>query len=130
MYQVAEDRGAMPPSFVIEFAALLGLGPAAALLVSGAGALIRKRPAHGVAVVIATAAASYAHHTLGGTTGDFGWPFQGVPITAAAVAYSFVKVLAMQVVTPLVTRQPVNRAWPKTLFRECPMYFVGAGLAG
>ncbi len=119
----------MPPSFVIEFAALLGLGPAAALLVSGAGALIKRRIANGVAVIVATATASYAHHALGGTTGGFGWPFQGVPIAGAVVAYTFVKVLALQVVTPLVARQPVNRAWLKTLLRECPMYFVGAGVA-
>src|SRR5712691_2653 len=90
MYQVAEDRGAMPPSFVIEFAALLGLGPAAALLVSGAGALLKKRIANGVAVIAAMAAASYVHQALGGTTGGFGWPFQGAPIAAAVVAYTFV----------------------------------------
>ena len=119
----------MPPSFVVEFAALLALGPAAALLVSGAGALIRRRIASGAAAIAATAAAAYAHLALGGTTGHFEWPFQGVPIAAAVVAYGVVRVLAATVVTPLVTRQPVHRAWPKTLLRECPMYFVGAGFA-
>jgi diguanylate cyclase (GGDEF)-like protein/PAS domain S-box-containing protein len=129
MYQAAEDRGVMPPSFVIEFAALLAFGPLAALLVSGLGALIRRRVAYGAAVMAATAAASYAHYALGGTTGEFVWPFQGAPIAAAVVVYAFVKVLAMHVVTPLVTRKPVNRAWPKVLLRECPTYFVGAGVA-
>ena len=129
MYQAAEDRGAMPLSFVIEFAALLALGPIEAVLVSGAAALIKRRIAGGVAAVVATAAACYTHHALGGTTGVFAWPFQGVPIAAALIAYIVVKVLAMQVVTPLVTRRPVNRAWPRALLRESPMYFVGAGVA-
>src|SRR6185503_13900085 len=127
MYQAAEDRGAMPPSFVLEFAALLALGPVAALPVSALGALIKRRSANGVAVIAATAAASYAHHALGGTTGAFAWPFQGAPIGAAVLVYTVVKVLAMQVVTPLVTRKPVNRAWPRVLLRECPTYVVGAG---
>jgi diguanylate cyclase (GGDEF)-like protein/PAS domain S-box-containing protein len=129
MYQAAEDRGAMPPSFVLEFAALLLLGPLAALVVSGAGAALRRRTANGLAVLGATAAGSYAHHVLGGTTRAFAWPFQAVPIVAAVLVYTFVKVVAMQVVTPLVTKQPINRAWPKALLRECPMYFVGAGVA-
>ena len=119
----------MPPSFVFEFAALLALGPVAALLVSGLGALLKRRLANGASVLAATAAAAYAHHACGGTVGAFVWPFQGAPIAAAVVVYTVVKVLAMQVVRPLVTRTPVNRAWPKVLLRECPTYFVGAGIA-
>ena len=119
----------MPPSFVIEFAALLALGPVAALLVSGVGALIKRRVANGLAVMVATAAAAYVHHLLGGTTGGFAWPYQGMPIAAAVVAYGFVKVLAMQVVTPWVERRPVNRDWPKLVLRACPMYVIGAGVA-
>ena len=129
MYQAAEDRGVMPPSFVLEFAALLALGPVAALMVSGLSALIKRRLANGAAVIAATAAAAYAHQALGGTTGAFAWPFQGAPIAAAVVVYVLVKVLAMQVVTPLVTRTAVNRAWPRVLLRACPTYFVGAGIA-
>jgi diguanylate cyclase (GGDEF)-like protein/PAS domain S-box-containing protein len=129
MYQAAEDRGTMPPSFVFEFAALLALGPVAALLVSGLGALLKRRLANGASALAATAAAAYAHHACGGTVGAFAWPFQGAPIAAAVVVYALVKVVAMQVVRPLVTRTPVNRAWPKVLLRECPTYFVGAGIA-
>src|SRR5258705_8597801 len=129
MYQAAEDRAAMPPSFVLEFAALLALGPVAALLVSGAIVLLRRRIANGVAVTVATVMACYTHYALGGTTGGFVWPFQAVPIAAAVAAYSFVKVMAMQVVTPWLTKQPITRAWPKTFLRECPIYFIGAGVA-
>ena len=119
----------MPPSFVIEFAALLAFGPVAALLLSGAIVLLRRRIANGVAVTVATVTACYAHYALGGTTGGFVWPFQAVPIAAAVAAYSFVKVVAMQVVTPWVTKQRITRAWPKTFLRECPIYFIGAGVA-
>ncbi len=119
----------MPPSFVLEFAALLALGPVAALLVSGAIVLLRRRIANGVAVTVATVMACYTHYALGGTTGGFVWPFQAVPIAAAVAAYSFVKVMAMQVVTPWLTKQPITRAWPKTFLRECPIYFIGAGVA-
>jgi diguanylate cyclase (GGDEF)-like protein/PAS domain S-box-containing protein len=129
MYQLAEDRGAMPPFFVIEFAALLGLGPVAALLVTGGEVLIRRRITSGVATIAATAAAAYVHHTLGGTVGHFGWPFQGLPIGAAVAAYCLIKILLMAVVIPLTTRTPIDRAWPKTLLREAPMYWVGAALA-
>src|SRR5258705_6683972 len=129
MYQAAEDRGALPRPFFPGFAALRAFGPVAALLVPVLGAFIKRRAANGAAVIAATAAASYAHHALGGTTGAFVWPFQGAPIAAAVVVYAFVKVLAMQVVTPLVTRKPVNRAWPRVLLRECPTYIVGAGVA-
>lgn len=119
----------MPPSFVIEFAALLAYGPAAALPVSAAVALIKRRVYPGVAAVLATAAAAFLHQALGGTTGTFDWPFQAAPIAAAVAAYVIVKVLLMQLAVPLVTRQRIDRAWPKAFVREGPMYFVGASLA-
>lgn len=119
----------MPPSFVVEIAALLALGPAAALIVAGAGAVVKKRVARGVAAIIATAAAAYVHGALGGTIGTFNWPLEGVPVAGAVFAYSFINVFSMQVAAPLVTRQPVNRGWPVAFVRECPTYFVGAGLA-
>jgi len=119
----------MPPSFVIEFAALLGLGPVAALLVTGGGVLIRRRIPRGVAMIAAMAAAADVHHALGGTIEYFEWPFQGLPIGAAVVVYIVVKILVTAVVIPLATTQRIDRAWPKTLLREGPMYCVGAALA-
>ncbi len=129
MYQAAEDRGAMPPSFVIEFAALLAFGPLAGLALSAVAPLVRRRVAGGAAVIAATAAAAYAYYVLGGTTGHFAWPFEAVPIAGAVVAYGFVKVLAMQVVAPLLSRQAVNRQWPRLVLRAWPTYFIGAGIA-
>ena len=119
----------MPPSFVVECAALLGLGPAAAVVVSVAAAGLKRRVANGIAAVVATGAAVGVHQALGGTIGTFEWPFQAMPIAGAVVAYALVKVVGMQVVAPLVVRQPINRAWPKVLLRDGPVYFVGAALA-
>src|SRR5262245_56381123 len=129
MYHAAEDRGSMPPSFVVELAVLLAFGPVAALGAATAGAVIKRRAASGVAAIVATAAASYVHGALGGTIGTFNWPLEGVPVAGAVFAYSFINVISMQVATPLVMRQPVNRGWPGAFVRECPTYFVGAGLA-
>jgi diguanylate cyclase (GGDEF)-like protein/PAS domain S-box-containing protein len=138
----AERRGTMPPSFVIDFTSLLLFGPGAATLVAAAGTIMKGRlagservePVHrtvleGLIVVVATQAAGFAHRMLGGTMGHFVWPMQGVPIAAAVVAYSVIKVVSAQVIGPLVAREPVNRAWPKTFLRECPIYSVGATLA-
>src|SRR4051812_10871254 len=129
MHQLAEDRGTMPPSFVLEFATLIGFGPLAALVVAGGGALIRRQRARGAATAAATAAAAYVHQALGGTVGHLAWPFEALPIAAAILAYTIVKILVIAVVIPLVTRQEMDRAWLAAVVREGPMYFVGAALA-
>jgi diguanylate cyclase (GGDEF)-like protein/PAS domain S-box-containing protein len=129
MYQPAEDRGAMPSSFVLDVGALFAFGPIAALVVSAAGAAIKRRVATGVASVVAMAAAAYVYLALGGTVGEFDWPFQGLPIGAAIAAYIVIKVLSAQLVAPWAMKQPVNRDWPRMLLQEAPVYFVGAAVA-
>ncbi len=129
MYRPAEDRGAMPPSFVAEFAALLALGPIAAAVVSVAAAVIKKRLVSVIAAVLATAAAVAVHQALGGTIGSFEWPLQAVPIAAAVAAYCAVRVLTTQVVVPLVTRRGIAAGWTSRLLRDCPTYLAGAALA-
>ena len=136
-----EDRATMPPSFVIEFAALLIFGAHAALIVAIAGAIARglshSQRAHQyrrtlmnmVTVAAATQAAGAAHHALGGTLGHFEWPMQGIPIAGALVAYIFLKVLSAEVARPLLTRQPVDRTWPARIVVDAPIYFTGAGIA-
>jgi diguanylate cyclase (GGDEF)-like protein/PAS domain S-box-containing protein len=57
------------------------------------------------------------------------WPWQGVPLAAAVVAYCFVTSVSAEVIVPLCTRQPVNRSWPTRVLRNCPNYFIGAGVA-
>ncbi len=137
----AQDRAAMPPSFVIDFTSLLLFGPAAALLVVIAGAVTqaladsgrtppdRRTALNVLTVALATVAAGVAHRALGGTASHFVWPAQGVPIAAAVVTYYFVKSAFAAVVAPLLAGQPATPSWPKGALQECPIYFVGAGVA-
>jgi len=136
-----EDRATMPPSFVIEFAALLIFGAHAALVVAIAGAITRgvahAERAHQfrrtlmnlVTVAAATQAAGAAHHALGGTLSHFAWPMQIIPLAAALFAYIIVKVLSAEVARPLLTKQPVDRSWPARIIVDVPIYFTGAGIS-
>ena len=137
----AEDRGMMPPSFVIDFSALLLFGGSAALLVAAAGITtrwladsdrarpLRSRLLNAATVMTAMAAASLAYGALGGVPGHFTWPWQGVPIAAAVVAYCFVKSTSAEVIAPLFNREAFNRSWPMAMLRNSPNYFLGATLA-
>lgn len=138
----SDDRAMMPPSFVIELISLLIFGAHVTMLVAIAGALARgfadsQRPhkylrtlMHVVTVAAAIQAAGLVHHALRGTLGGhFSWPFQVVPIAAAVVAYCIVKVLAAEVVRPLLAKQPVRRSWPERIILESPIYFIGAAVA-
>src|SRR5687767_1430721 len=124
----AVDQATMSPSCVIEFAALLLLGPNAATLVAAVAAVAyglgdsrRSLPYHRLLVnaasgVAAIQAAGFAHGSLGGTLGHFVWPWQGLPIAAAVAAYCIVHVALADIVVPLLARQPFNRkAWLKHL---------------
>ena len=134
-------RATMPPSFVIEFASLLLLGPNATLVVVAAGTVTqrladpqRRHPFRRLlvstaTVMVATQAAGFAHRSLGGTPGGFVWPWQGVPIAAAVVAYCLIKGASAEIVVPLFARQPINRSWPKSMLRGCSSYFIGASFA-
>ena len=136
-----KDWATMPPSFVIDFTTLLLLGPQATMLVAIAGAVMQglmdaRRPHwsrrllfNAATVVVAVQAAGLAHRALGGTTGTFIWPWQGVPIALAVVAYCFVKSASAEIIVPFLTRQPVDRSWPRSILRGCPSYFIGASLA-
>jgi diguanylate cyclase (GGDEF)-like protein/PAS domain S-box-containing protein len=140
-HRTTKDWATMPLSFVIDFTSLLLLGPHATMLVAAAGTVTqgftdsqrshrsRRILLNAATVLAATQAAGFAHRALGGTMGHFIWPGQGVPIAAAVVVYCFVKSASADVLVPLVTRQPVNRSWPKSILRGCPSYFIGASIA-
>jgi diguanylate cyclase (GGDEF)-like protein/PAS domain S-box-containing protein len=137
----AKDWATMPLSFVIDFTSLLLLGPNATMLVAGAGTVTQRltdsQPSHpsrrmvvnAATIMAATQAAGLAYQALGGTMGHFMWPWQGMPIAAAVVAYCVVKSASAQIIVPLLTRQPIDRSWPKSMLRGCPGYFIGASLA-
>ena len=139
--KITWDWATMPPSFVIEFASLLLLGPNATMLVVTAGTVtqwrvdpqrahpLRRRLSNAATVMVATQAAGFAHRSLGGTTGGFAWPWQGLPIAAAVIAYCIVKSASAEIIVPLFARKPINRSWPKSMLLGCPSYFIGASLA-
>jgi diguanylate cyclase (GGDEF)-like protein/PAS domain S-box-containing protein len=136
----AKDWAIMPPSFVIDFASLLLLGPEAAMFVATAGAVTqrltdsqrshptRRMLLNAATVMAATQVAGLAHRALGGTIGHLVWPGQGVPIAAAVVGYCLVKSASAEIMVPLITKQPVNRSWPKSIIQGCPSYFIGASV--
>src|SRR6266851_8088746 len=136
-----QDWATTPPSFVIDFTSLLLLGPDATMLVATAGMVTqeltdsqrshppRRMILNAATVLVAIQAAGFAHRALGGTMGHFVWPWQGLPIAAAVVAYCFVKGASAEVIGPLFMRQPFNRSWPKSILLGCPNYVIGASLA-
>ncbi len=131
----------MPPSFVIDFTALLLLVPHAMMLVATAGVVMqaltdsesphryRRVLVNAATVVAAAQAAGLVHQVLGGTIGTFTWPAQGVPIALAVVGYCIVKSASAEIIVPFLTKQPINRSWPTSILRGGPGYFIGASLA-
>jgi diguanylate cyclase (GGDEF)-like protein/PAS domain S-box-containing protein len=135
-----KDWATTPPSFVIDFTALLLLGPQAMLVVAAAGAIMQeliepqrvhwlRRLLSVVTVVAAAEAAALVHQALGGSIGTFTFPAQAVPIGLAVIAYCVVKSASAEIIAPLLTKQPINRSWPASLLRGAPGYFIGASLA-
>ena len=131
----------VPLSFVIDFTALLLLGPQAMIAVAAAGVVVRglahpRRPRPlrngmvNAAVTLAAAlAAGWVHRFGGGTVARFAWPEQAVPIALAVVAYCAVKSISFNVLLRLVTRQPIDSAWPVHLIRAVPGFVIGAAVA-
>jgi PAS domain S-box-containing protein len=126
---------------VIVFTSLLIFGPHATMLVATAGILMRglsdrqgsqrrwRMLLKAATVMASLQAAGWAHRALGGTIGDFTWPWQAVPIAAGVVGYCIVTSAPVDVLVPLVTKRPINRSWPRRVLQGCPMYFIGASLA-
>ena len=131
----------MAPSFVLEFGALLLFGPHAAVWLTTSGVVARRLgqtagacPPHEVlaqalTAAVAIQAAGLAHGTLGGAMGATGWPWQAVPIAAAAIVYCIVSSASADVIVPLVTRRPLGRGWESKFLWRCPNYFMGAAVA-
>jgi diguanylate cyclase (GGDEF)-like protein/PAS domain S-box-containing protein len=129
------------PSFVIDFTALLLLGPNAAMVVATAGAgmqgftdstrahPVRQTCFNVVTAVAAAQAAGLLHQVSGGTIAAFAWPGQGVPIALAVAGYCVVKSASAEIIIPFLSRQPINRSWPARLLQGGPVYFIAASLA-
>jgi diguanylate cyclase (GGDEF)-like protein len=128
-------------AFVIDFTALLLLGPQAMILVAAAGVVmhgltnprqpqpLRSAMVYAVVTLAAAAAAGSAHQFAGGTIARFAWPVQGVPIVFAVVVCCAVKGLSFNILIRLATKQPIDRAWPTHFIHAVPGFVIGAGVA-
>ena len=137
----AKDWALMPPSFIVDFTSLLLLGPDATLLVAAAGIVTqrlteaprahqtRRLLVNAITTALAIQAAGFAHHALGGTLGQFAWPWQGLPIAAAILAWCLVRSASAEIIVPLIARQPINRSWPISLLHGCSSHVIGASLS-
>ena len=137
----AANTATMAPSFVVEFSSLLLLGPHMTVFLSSAGVIARwignptgglptsRLLVHAVTVTAAIQGAGFVYSIIGGTLGGFVWPWQAVPIAAALIVYCIVMSASVDVIVPLVTRQPLARAWEMNFLRRCPSYLIGATLA-
>lgn len=130
------DAQSMPLSFVVDFTALLLLGPIMATLVAVVGAVTltfgrsRRRPAFaniGTSVA-AIQTAGLTHSALGGALGPFDWPWHALSIGAAAMSYCLVRIGSAGILTPLLTNQPVNLQWSVIALRSSPNYVLGASV--
>jgi PAS domain S-box-containing protein len=129
----------MQPSFVIEFASLLLLGPNAATLLAIAGAvmqrLINTRQSVSLilmriaGITLALQGAGFVHRLLGGSTGQFAWPAQVLPIAAATLMYCGVVGVSEQVVEPLARKQAVDPSWWKEILSGVQTHVVGVSVA-
>jgi diguanylate cyclase (GGDEF)-like protein/PAS domain S-box-containing protein len=132
------DRAIMPPTFVVVFAALLLAGPNVALLVAAAAAIApvfaTTRTPRQVLVAFSvtlasTEAAALAHAYFPALGMAPTWPWLALPLTAAVITYYLLQSAFVEVVIPLLMKQPFNRAWWTTAWRGCPLYLVGAAVA-
>jgi diguanylate cyclase (GGDEF)-like protein/PAS domain S-box-containing protein len=131
----------MKPLVVVEFVALLLFGPHVAALVAMANAAVdrvidRHSPrsagrliAGAVTGAVAIEVAGLVHQTLGGTTGEFAWPWQAAPIVAAALVYWLVTGLVTHAIVPLVTTRSLQRPALSRILHAYPHYVIAAGLA-
>ena len=115
----------MQPSFLIEFAALLLLGPNVAMLLAIVGILMQRLMTAGLPIsltlmriagaTMALQGAGFVHLSLGGSTGHFTWPAQVLPIGAATLTYCLVVGVIEQIALPFVRKQPINPSWWKEI---------------
>jgi len=136
-----DDWTTVRPAFVVDFAALLLLGPRAAVIVCTAGTIVRllgdapgwSRVAETLlrlaAPLVALEAAAFTHLMLGGTIGTFEWPWQGVPIAGAVGAYCLVLSAVSELAVPFLSGRGLTRAWPAVVLTGGPSYLTAAGLS-
>jgi len=128
-------------SYVVDFTALLLLGPAPTMLIAISSAwsqctfrMNERNPAYKTlfsmaALVVSVAAAGTSYTSLGGTYGTLpAAPLR--PLMAAAMIYFLVNSLAVAAAFGLSTRRSILRVWHDNFLWTVSSYVVGAIAAG
>jgi len=136
---VAGDWTVAAPCVVVQFTALLLLGPEAAVAAAATATVAcglsprGERPLRALLKVVtactAMAAAGSAYQLLGGVPGEFTWPAAALPIAAAVLACCAVACFSTDFVAPLMGKRPFNRAWLSRLMRGYSNYLIAAAVA-
>ncbi len=140
-HSVADGGGLMRLPFVAALTTLLFFGPTAmtfvAVLATVAQLATNPPTTHRLrrsVLAIATAAAStqaaaLAHGILGGSAVPLDWPWQGVPLAGAVLAYCLVTTAVADMLVPLATGSEPERRWPTQALRGVPGHVIGAAMA-
>ena len=138
---LTRSASTMSVSYVVDFTALLLLGPEQTVFVAGSSAIAQStlnvrggnpvyRTVFNIAAIVLTIEfAGLIFGWTGGDAGNLGWPQIATPLLAAATAYYLANTTSVSVAVALTSRQPLLRVWNDNFLWCAPSYFVGATVA-
>ena len=138
---LARSASTMSVSYVVDFTALLLLGPEQTVFVAASSAIaqstlnVRKgnpfyRTLFNIAAIVLTIEfAGLVFGWSGGDAGDLSWPQIATPLLASATAYYLANTTSVSIAVALTSTQPLLRVWNDNFLWTAPNYFVGAAVA-
>jgi diguanylate cyclase (GGDEF)-like protein/PAS domain S-box-containing protein len=138
---LTRSASTMSVSYVVDFTALLLLGPEQTVFVAAASAVaqstlnVRKgnpiyRTFFNIAAIVLTIEfAGLVFGWSGGNVGHLGWPAIATPLLAAASAYYLANTASVSIAVALTSGQSLLRVWNDNFLWCAPSYFVGATVA-
>ena len=138
---LTRSASTMSVSCVVDFGALLLLGPEQTMFVAAASAItqstlnVRKgnptyRTVFNIAAIVLTIELTgLVFGWSGGGAGNLGWPQIAAPLLAAATAYYLANTASVSIAVALTSRQRLLRVWNDNFLWCAPSYFVGAAVA-
>ncbi len=139
---LTRSASTMSVSYVVDFTALLLLGPEQTVFVAAASAVtqstlnVRKdgnpfyRTMFNIAAIVLTIeSAGLVFGWSGGTSSHLGWTQMAAPLLAAATAYYLANTASVSIAVSLTSGQPLLRVWNDNFLWCAPSYFVGAAVA-
>ncbi|MEQ1727964.1 MAG: EAL domain-containing protein [Vicinamibacterales bacterium] len=138
---VADSGSLMRLPFVAALTTLLFFGPVAMTFVAVLATLaqvatdppathrLRRSVLDIVTAAASAQAAALAYTLLGGSSVPLNWPWQGVPLTGAVLAYCIATTAVADVLLPLTAGAGPERRWPTEALRGVPGHVIGAAMA-